>query len=51
MLRPIGWVKQFIHNSRSVKEQQGVRKLNPAESWSAGLLNQVTTKIIFQTVT
>ena len=31
LLRVIRWVKQFIQNSRSVKEQQDVGQLSPAE--------------------
>ena len=31
LLRVIGWVKQFIQNSRSVKEQQDVGQLSPSE--------------------
>ena len=30
-LRVIGWVKRFIQNSKSVKEQQDIGKLCPAE--------------------
>ena len=31
LLRVIAWVKRFIQNSRSVKEQRDVRQLSPAE--------------------
>ena len=31
LFKMVGWVKRFIQNSRSVKEQQDVRQLSPAE--------------------
>ena len=53
LLRVIGWVKRFIQNSRSVKEQQYVGQLSPEEmadaELSSGRRNQVITKRIFQT--
>ena len=50
LLRVTDCIKQFIKNSRSMKEQRDVGQLSPAENGKCtGIHNQVITKRIFQT--